>query len=266
MPSLNLADRTISTKRSAFVMGIVNCTPDSFFAGSRGSASLALRLADEGADILDIGGESTRPGWKPVSTEEEIRRIVPVIRAVRKKSPIPISVDTRKKSVMEAAFNEGADIVNDVSALEDDEELGLFAAQKNLPVILMHRGNCSSGKSAVCEVGKYLSSRADYALSCGIGKEKIIVDPGIGFGKDDDVNRALIADCGSLCEGTYPVLMALSRKRVIGSMTGRDAEERLYGTLAADLVAVLSGASFVRVHDVAPCVDSLAVLSALRNI
>lgn len=270
MKTLALLNRTISTELSAFVMGIVNATPDSFFSGSRGGAEHARRLIEEGADILDIGGESTRPGSEYVSASEEISRIVPVIREIRKISDIPISVDTRKLEVMKAAFDEGADILNDISALEDDEALAPFCAETKIPVILMHkRGNPSTmQKNTVYanifdEVNDYLLRRVEYAKNCGIAGEKIWLDPGIGFGKNVEGNFELIRRCGELCGGNFPVLMALSRKSCIGEITGRQVEERLSGTIAANLLSVLRGAAMIRVHDVAAAVDSLKVLRAV---
>ena len=270
MKNLNLASRKVSTDFPAFVMGIVNCTPDSFFSASRGGAERAFELIEEGADILDLGGESTRPGSDYVSAEEEIKRIVPVIEEIRRKSDIPISVDTRKKIVMQAAFDSGADILNDISALEDDPELAFFAAEKKIPVVLMHKRGIPSTmqadteyKNVFNEVSSYLEQRAEFAIKSGIEKEKIIVDPGIGFGKNLEGNLNLVSNCGSLCGGKFPVLMALSRKSCIGQVTGREVQERLYGTLAADLISVLKGAFMVRVHDVAPCKDTLAVLKSL---
>lgn len=271
--SLKLADRTIHTSRPAFVMGIVNCTPDSFYEKSRGGYDEAARLIDEGADIIDIGGESTRPGADYVSEDEEMARVVPVVESIRKKFSTPISVDTRKASVMKAALDAGADIVNDVSALEDDPEMAGLAASKKVPVILMHKRGLPSNMQdntsygdIFTEVDSYLMSRIDFALSKGIDADKIIVDPGIGFGKSLEGNLSLIRGCGKLCGGKYPVLMALSRKTCIGQMTGRDAGGRLYGTLAADILSVLHGATLLRVHDVAPCIDTLNVLSQIEKI
>lgn len=271
MKKLILRNKTVETNLPAFVMGIVNATPDSFFDKSRGGAENALRLIDEGADILDIGGESTRPGSDYVPAEEEIKRVVPVIEAVRKHSDIPISVDTRKFSVMKAAFEAGADILNDISALEDDENLAPFCAKENLPVILMHkRGiptNMQSNTSysdIFSEVENYLKSRVDFALKAGIKDDKIWLDPGVGFGKDVKGNFELIRRAGSLLGGKYPVLMALSRKSCIGAVTGREVHERLSGTLTADVLSVLHGASMIRVHDVKEAVDSLKILSAVE--
>ncbi|MBR4321118.1 dihydropteroate synthase [Treponema sp.] len=269
MKTLNLKNRAVTTGLPAFVMGIVNATPDSFFDKSRGGLDEALRLIDEGADILDIGGESTRPGSKYVEAEEEIRRVIGVIEGVRKVSDIPISVDTRKFEVMKAAFDAGADILNDISALEDDVRLAPFCAEAGIPVILMHkRGNPSTmQKNTVYEnvfdeVNCYLKSRVDFALKEGIAFEKIWLDPGIGFGKNVADNFELMRRCGELLGGKYPVLMALSRKSCIGEVTGRPVEERLSGTLVADLLSVLVGASMIRVHDVSAAVDSLKILSA----
>lgn len=273
MKSLYLKNRIVKTELPAFVMGIVNATPDSFFDKSRGGADEALRLIDEGADLLDIGGESTRPGSEYVSAEEEIRRVLPVIEAVRKASDIPISVDTRKFEVMKAAYEAGADILNDISALEDDGSLASFCAETELPVILMHkRGNPGTmQKNTVYEnvfdeVNDYLKKRVEFALASGIASDKIWLDPGIGFGKDVKGNFELMRRCGELCDGKYPVLMALSRKTCIGEVTGREVSERLYGTLAADLLSVQKGASMIRVHDVKEAVDTMKILRAFEEV
>lgn len=267
MINLKLASRTIFTELPAFVMGIVNATPDSFWEKSRCGAEQALKMIGEGADIIDIGGESTRPGSSYVSAEEEISRIVPVIEEIRKKSDIAISVDTRKLTVMKAAYEAGADILNDVSALEDDPALAEFCAEKKLPVILMHKRGIPSEmqKNTVYDnvfedVNQYLMERAAFAEKSGIESEKIILDPGIGFGKSLKENLQLIKNAGKLGDGKYKVLMALSRKSCIGEMTGKETEGRLAGTLAASLLSVLKGAEILRVHDVSETVDTLKVL------
>ena len=281
MQQIKLGLKRAVTERPAFVMGIVNATPDSFYEKSRGGVDRALQLIDEGADILDIGGESTRPGYTPVSAEEEISRIMPVIEVVRKVSSIPISIDTNKLKVFKTAFAAGADIWNDVTALsgslkpdgEDEKsqdgtaaafgEPSLAAAEylakTGASVILMHTGSAS-----VKEVSDFLGQRAVFCISHGIASDKIIIDPGIGFGKTTEENLALIREPMALCGGHYPVLMALSRKRCIGDMTGRPAEERLAGTLAANLISVQKGASIIRVHDVSSAIDTLNVMKNLR--
>ena len=281
MLQLKFGLKRAATERPAFVMGIVNATPDSFYAESRGGAERALKLIKEGADILDIGGESTRPGYTPVSVEEEIARIIPVIQAVRRESSIPISVDTTKLDVFKAAFAAGADIWNDVTALsgaqktngedekssdgtaasagEPSKESALFIAKSGVSVILMH-----TGPAAVNEVSDFLGQRAVFCLANGVASDKIILDPGIGFGKTTEQNLNLIKEPLSICAGRYPVLMALSRKRCIGDMTGRPAEERLAGTLAADMISVQNGAKIIRVHDVSSAIDTLNVMKNLR--
>lgn len=266
-------NRTLETELPAFIMGIVNCTPDSFYSASCGSmeqsVERAFKLIEEGAHVLDLGGESTRPGSEYVEAEEEIRRLVPVIKEIRKESNIPISIDTRKYEVMQACLAEGADVLNDVSAIEDDDRLFGLCASSGAGVILMHKRGIPSNmqdrtgyNDVFLEVNQYLKDRASLAVSKGISKEKIILDPGIGFGKDLEANKVLIARCGELGEGEYPVLMALSRKKCIREMTGCTTEDALYGTLTADLISVLNGASMVRVHDVKPCRDTLMVLKS----
>ncbi|SEQ70835.1 dihydropteroate synthase [Treponema bryantii] len=276
MLQLKFGLKRAATERPAFVMGIVNVTPDSFYPDSRGGVDRALRLIEEGADILDIGGESTRPGYTPVTAEEEISRIMPVIEAVRRESSIPISIDTNKFTVFRAAFAAGADIWNDVTALsgtqtvansdgtaaaaaEPSIEAAEYIAKTGASVILMH-----TGPGSIEEVSNFLGQRVVFCVSNGVSSDKIIVDPGIGFGKTTEQNLALIKEPAALCGNRYPVLMALSRKRCIGDMTGRAAEERLAGTLAADMISVQKGAKIIRVHDVSSAIDTLNVMKFLR--
>lgn len=282
MLQLKLGKKHAATERDAFVMGIVNATPDSFYSESRGGVERALELIKEGADILDIGGESTRPGgYTPIGAEEEISRIMPIIEAVRKESSIPISIDTNKLKVFKAAFAAGADIWNDITALsgtgkpdgdveksadgtaaaygEPRWEAADFLAKTGASVILMHTGSAS-----VQEVSDFLGQRAIFCISNGVASDKIILDPGIGFGKTLEENLELIRQPEAICGGRYPVLMALSRKRCIGDMTGRPTEERLAGTLAADMISVQKGAKIIRVHDVSSAIDTLNVMKFLR--
>lgn len=272
MPSLNLADRTITTQNAAFVMSIVNADNDSFFAKSRGGFRLAKKHIDQGADIIDVGGESTRPGSRYIDATEEIKRVVPVIKKIRRYSNIPISVDTRKYDVMSAAFDAGADILNDVSAMEDDPRLIKFSAQQKIPVILMHKKgipaimqNETNYTDVFKEVSGYLDARAEIALQNGISSDKIIVDPGIGFGKNTEQNAVLIKKAGELCGKKYMVLMALSRKSFFGQVCGREVKDRLWGTIAADVYSILNGASMVRVHDTAAAVDSVKVIKEILD-
>ena len=272
MLEFKLKDRTISTERNAFVAGIVNVNNDSFWKGSRGGFSLAKRLILEKADILDIGAESSRPGSKYISEKDELKALIPLIRKIRKFSDIPISVDTRKKNVFEACMQEGADILNDISALEDDSQMARYAGNEKIPVILMHKRKnpdimqkYTEYEDVFKEVEDYLYSRIQYAVENGIDEDKIIIDPGIGFAKDLHANLVLIKNCGRLCNGKYPLMMALSRKSFLGLLTGKTVDKRLVGTVSANLYSVINGAKFVRVHDVKEAVDSLDVLKGILN-
>ncbi|MGN0731476.1 MAG: dihydropteroate synthase [Treponema sp.] len=272
MLEFKLKNRTISTERNAFVAGIVNVNNDSFWKGSRGGFSLAKRLILEKADILDIGAESSRPGSKYISEKDELKALIPLIRKIRKFSDIPISVDTRKKNVFEACVQEGADILNDISALEDDSQMARYAGNEKIPVILMHKRKnpdimqkYTEYEDVFKEVEDYLYSRIQYAVENGIDEDKIIIDPGIGFAKDLHANLVLIKNCGRLCSGKYPLMMALSRKSFLGLLTGKTVDKRLVGTVSANLYSVINGAKFVRVHDVKEAVDSLDVLKGILN-
>ena len=272
MLEFKLKDRTISTERNAFVAGIVNVNNDSLWKGSRGGFSLAKRLILEKADILDIGAESSRPGSKYISEKDELKALIPLIRKIRKFSDIPIPVDTRKKNVFEACMQEGADILNDISALEDDSQMARYAGNEKIPVILMHKRKnpdimqkYTEYEDVFKEVEDYLYSRIQYAVENGIDEDKIIIDPGIGFAKDLHANLVLIKNCGRLCSGKYPLMMALSRKSFLGLLTGKTVDKRLAGTVSANLYSVINGAKFVRVHDVKEAVDSLDVLKGILN-
>jgi dihydropteroate synthase len=259
------------------VMAIVNCTEDSFFAGShnrgvQAAVDRALRAASDGADIIDIGGESTRPGSAYVSEEEELRRIIPVIEAFRRQSALPLSVDTRKARVAGAALDAGADIINDISALEDDPSMGALCAKQQAPVILMHKKGIPQTMQetpyytdVAAEVCAYLTEAADRALAAGIPREHIIVDPGIGFGKRLEDNLNLIARLGTIRGLGYPVLVGLSRKTCIGELTGREAADRLAGTMAANAYCLIEGAAIIRVHDVPEAVDLAAVIHSITR-
>ncbi|MGP1509010.1 MAG: dihydropteroate synthase [Treponema lecithinolyticum] len=282
---LVLADRTITTKRSAYVMSIVNCTPDSFWKDSRcfethKAAERVLEHFEQGADIVDIGGESTRPHSVYVSEDEQIQRVVPVIEEVRRHSNGVLSVDTRTRAVMQAARQAGADILNDVAALEDDKTLAQWAAKENIPVVLMHkRGiplvmqNNTCYTDAVQDIALYLAKRVQYAIEQGIASDKIIIDPGIGFAKDVQANLNLVKAGAFFLNAVKKhcrisiahALIGVSRKSFIGEITGKDVERRLAGTLAVSFAAVQNGYTILRAHDTAEMVDMLQVLDALRR-
>ncbi len=275
-------DREIVTEYPAFVMGILNATPDSFWAGSRtggesgrsvaAGVERALRLAQDGADVIDIGGESSRPGSAYVSEDEELSRVIPLIEGIRRESAVPLSVDTRKSSVLVAALAAGADMLNDISGLSDDPGMARVAAAENIPVVIMHmKGSPKTMQdspaydNALEEVAAWLAERASWAEAAGIRRDRIILDPGIGFGKRHEDNLSLIAGTRRIAAAGYPVMMALSRKSCIGTITSRDVPDRLAGTLAANILAVQRGATWLRVHDVAETRDSLAVLREIER-
>jgi len=256
-------------------MGILNITPDSFSDGGvhfdhPRALHGALQMIEDGADILDIGGESTRPGAEAVPLDQELARVVPVIESLRMRSDVPVSVDTRKARVAEAALDAGADIINDVSALRHDPEMRALAARRGVPVILMHmRGEPDTMQQlaryddVVADVKRELTSWRDDAVAAGVRVDRILIDPGIGFAKTGDQNLELLARCAELCE-LGPLVIGASRKTFIGHLTGREASaERMAGSLATVEAAYRGGASIVRVHDVKETVDFLKVLRAI---
>lgn len=254
------------------VMGIVNVTPDSFsdggaFLDARQAVAQGLRLRDEGADLLDIGGESTRPGARPVSVQEELERVMPVLEGLRH-CGAALSVDTMKPEVMAAALAAGADMINDVRALQAPGALQAVAAG-DCGVCLMHmRGaprtmqDDARYQDVVAEVGAYLRQRLQSCVGVGIDPARIVIDPGFGFGKTLEHNIALFKEIPALA-GMAPVLVGVSRKSMIGQITGRPVQERLAGSLAAAMLAAMRGAAILRVHDVRPMVDALKIVQAL---
>ena len=267
------AGRSLELGLRPVIMGIVNITPDSFFGASRRidpqqAAQRALELLGEGADILDFGAESTRPGSEPVDPEEEKRRLIPAIRSFRRQSDAIISVDTRRADVARAALDEGADIINDIGALGDPGMASAIAAV-GAAVVLMHmRGDPATMQAnpeyADCgaEVRDFLLDSVRKALAAGISRSSILLDPGIGFGKQLSHNMDLLRRLYLLTESDYPVLVGLSRKRFIGELTGKAVEERLAGSLGAACAAWMRGADIFRVHDVAATKDALTVFEA----
>lgn len=262
------------------VMGIVNVTPDSFsdggrHAGVQGGLSHARRLIAEGADVLDIGGESTRPGSVPVPAEEEIARVVPVISALRAEWDGVISVDTMKPQVARAAVGAGAGVWNDVTALGHSPHSAMVAAELGIEVILMHmKDDPATMQDAphyddvTAEVAAHLAACAELAVEAGVDAGRIWLDPGIGFAKTTDHNLRLTADLPELCALGYPVLYAASRKRIIASIdpTASDPMDRLGGTLALHLEAARLGVAMVRVHDVRETVQALKLQAALHGV
>jgi len=259
-------------------MGILNITPDSFSDGgnyvTRDSAvARALEIVAEGAAIIDIGGESSRPGADPVDTTEEIRRVVPVIEAIRKQSDIPISIDSYKSATAREALDAGADMVNDISALRFDSDMARLVAKRKVPVVLMHMlGDPKTMQSnptyddCVKEIADFFAERITFALSAGIERSKLILDPGIGFGKRPADNPAILARLGEFARFDLPLLVGASRKSFIGVVDSQaTSDRRLGGSVAAAVIAVMSGAHIVRVHDVRETVQAMNVLNAVRK-
>ena len=257
-------------------MAILNVTPDSFSDGGvhfdRAKAiESALRMEQDGASMIDVGGESTRPGSEAVSIEQELQRVIPVIEGIRERSAVTISIDTRKARVAQAALDAGADIINDVSALRHDPELRSLAARRGVPVILMHmRGEPRTMQEdihyddVVDDVARELSEWRDDAMASGIAEDQILIDPGIGFGKTFDHNLELLARCEEFTR-IAPVVIGASRKAFIGHLTGQPAgPARMPGSLATAAAAHRGGATIVRVHDVRETVDFLKVLGAIE--
>lgn len=276
-PQLDCGGRVLRLDRPR-VMGIVNVTPDSFSDGgahdtTEAAVAHGLQLVAEGADLLDIGGESTRPGAAPVSVEEELRRVVPVIQALAGRTDVPLSVDTFKPEVMRAAVAAGAGMINDIHALRQDGALAA-AAELGVPVVLMHmQGEPGSMQDTpryddvVAEVHRFLAERMFSAEMAGIAKKNLVIDLGFGFGKTTEHNMTLLARSERFLELGVPMLAGLSRKRSIGELTGRqEPRERVAGSVAAHLIAAQRGATILRVHDVAATVDALKVWAAVDAV
>jgi dihydropteroate synthase len=259
------------------VLGVLNVTPDSFsdgglFAGAEAAVARARQLVGEGADVVDVGGESTRPGSAGVSEAEELRRVLPVVEALAAEIPVPLSIDTTKAAVARACLRAGARIVNDVSALEADPAMGGAIAEAGAAVILMHRRGAPRTMQddpryddVVAEVRAALAAALARAAAAGVDPARTLVDPGFGFGKTAAHNVALLAGLGVLASLGRPVVAGLSRKATIGALTGvADPAARLHGSVAAACLAAVNGAAMVRVHDVAPTREALAVADAVR--
>ncbi|HEU4813521.1 MAG TPA: dihydropteroate synthase [Xanthomonadaceae bacterium] len=277
VPQLDCAGRTLRLDVPR-VLGIVNVTPDSFSDGGEHATAEAavahgLKLAGEGADALDIGGESTRPGADDVPLEEELRRVIPVVERLARETSLPISIDTSKPEVMRAAVAAGAGMINDVCALRREGALEA-AASLGVPVVLMHMlGEPRSMQEApayddvVAEVHRFLAERIFAAEMAGIDKKRIVVDPGFGFGKTLEHNLTLLAQLQRFTELGVPLMAGLSRKKGIGTLTGREEpHDRVHGSVAAALLAAQRGARLLRVHDVAATVDALKVWNAVAAV
>lgn len=269
--------RVIAWRNRPLIMGVLNVTPDSFFDGGKYSTTEeavrhALYMIDEGADIIDVGGESTRPFSKPVSVEEELKRVIPVIEGIRKTSYIPISIDTSKEKVAKEACNAGADIVNDISGMSFDKNMADTVCNAGAQIVIMHiKGtpedmqNNPYYENVVSEICEFFKERISFANKHGIENDCIILDPGIGFGKRVSDNLAIIKNLKVFKEFKMPILIGTSMKSFIGHVTNSPLNERMEGTLASIAISIWNGADIVRVHDVKSARKTVQLVNAIMN-
>ncbi len=274
--SIHCRKKTYTLGKRTLLMGVLNVTPDSFSDGGlyfdkERAVAHGLRMVEEGADFIDIGGESTRPGSKPIGAEEELRRVIPVIESLAKEGNVPISIDTYKSTVAERAIDAGAEIINDISGLHSDPGLGQVAAKEDVPIILMHiRGTPETMQKDVhydslfSEILQYLKESIQRAESAGIDPQQIIIDPGIGFGKNLEDNLLIIKNLSEFRILGKPILLGTSRKSFIGKILNVEANERLEGTLSSIAICALHGAHIIRCHDVLQAKKAIAVADAIR--
>ena len=267
----------VKSEKPYLIMGILNVTPDSFSDGGQflkveNAFTHSVKMIEEGADIIDIGGESTKPFADPVSTDEELSRVIPVIEKIRSEYDILISIDTTKSKVAEEAITSGANIINDVSAMEIDENMLQVAKNYNSPIVMMHmKGipknmqNNPTYDHLITEIKDYLSSRVKCAINAGIDKKNIIIDPGIGFGKSVEHNFEIINNLDSFVDLGFPVLLGASRKSFIGLTLDVEEKDRLEGSIAANVIGLQKGAKIFRVHDVLAAKKSLIIANKIFN-
>jgi len=267
---LKIGNKIFEPSEKTYVMGILNVTPDSFSdGGSYTSIDKAMEQAEkmiqQGADIIDVGGESTRPGHVQIGDEEEIKRVVPVIREIKKKFDIPVSIDTYKSVVAKAALEAGADLLNDIWGFRYDEKMAELAAEYDVPVCLMHNRDNLDYDDFMEDVKKDLQISLDIAEKYGVKKENIMLDPGVGFGKTYEQNLMVMNHLEEIVDMGYPVLLGTSRKSVIGLTLDLPVDEREEGTLATSVLGAIKGCQFVRVHDVEKNVRALKMTDAILH-
>lgn len=265
---MKIGDREFRTKGHTYVMGILNVTPDSFSDGGRwNDRDRALRHVEDmikgGADIIDIGGESTRPGFAPVPAEEEIGRVVPMIREIKSRFDIPLSLDTYKAETARAGIAAGADMINDIWGLKQNKEMAGVIAESGLPCCLMHNRRDMNYGDFMRDVAADLAETVEMAEKAGIARDKIILDPGVGFAKTYEQNLEVIHSLAELHSLGYPLLLGCSRKSVVGLCLNLPADERVEGTLVTTVMAAMKGCMFVRVHDVVENVRAVKMTEAI---
>lgn len=265
---MKIGDKEFQTQGHTYVMGILNVTPDSFSDGGRwNDRDKALRHVEEmvaqGADVIDVGGESTRPGYTLISDEEEISRVVPVIEAIKERFDVPVSLDTYKSAVAQAGIQAGADLINDIWGLKYDDKMAAVIANSGLPCCLMHNRKNTDYQDFMQDVAADLAETIRLAENAGIADEKIIIDPGVGFAKSYEQNLEIINCLEELNMFGYPLLLGCSRKSVIGLTLDLPADQRIEGTLVTTVMGVLKGCMFVRVHDVLENVRAIKMAEAI---
>lgn len=268
---MKIGNKEFDLKERTYVMGILNVTPDSFSDGGKfNEVDSALKrvkeMIEEGADIIDVGGESTRPNFEVVKEEEEIKRVVPIIRAIKENFDIPVSIDTYKSKTAEAAIKAGADIINDIWGFKKDKDMAKVAAKYNVPCILMHNREKKEYNDLMKDVVFDLVESINIALNAGVSRENIILDPGIGFAKTLNENLIVMNNLEKIKDLGYPVLLATSRKSMIGLTLDEPVDQRVEGTIATTVLGITKGCEFVRVHDIREnkraCVMTDAMLKA----
>ena len=252
---MRIGNKEFNIGERTYIMGILNVTPDSFSDGGKfneieAAVAQAKKLVEDGADIIDIGGESTRPGAEYVTEEEEIKRVVPIIKAIKEQLDVIISIDTYKSKTAEEAVKAGADIINDFWGAKYDKNIAKVAAKYNVPIILMHNRQPKPYENLMKDVVADLQESIDIAIEAGVKKENIILDPGIGFAKTYEENLIVMNNCEIIKEMGYPILLGTSRKSMIGLTLNLPVNERVEGTLATTVMGIMKGLEFVRVHDV----------------
>lgn len=252
---MRIGNKEYELGKRTYIMGILNVTPDSFSDGGKfneidAAVNQARKLIEDGADIIDIGGESTRPGAEYVTEEEEIKRVVPIIKAIKEKLDVTISIDTYKARTAEEAIKAGADIINDIWGAKYDKNMAKIAAKYNTPIILMHNRENKPYENLMEDVVRDLQESIDIALKAGVKKENIILDPGIGFSKTYEENLIVMNNCEIIKKLGYPMLLGTSRKSMIGLTLNLPVNERVEGTLATSVMGIIKGFEFIRVHDV----------------
>lgn len=252
---MRIGNKEFKLGERTYIMGILNVTPDSFSDGGKfneidAAVKQAKKLVEDGADIIDIGGESTRPGAEYVTEEEEIKRVVPIIKAIKKELDVIVSIDTYKSKTAEEAIKAGADIINDIWGAKYDKNIAKVASKYNVPIILMHNREDKPYENLMEDVVSDLQESIDIALEVGVKKENIILDPGIGFAKTYEENLAVMNNCEVIKQMGYPVLLGTSRKSMIGLTLDLPVNERVEGTLATTVIGIMKGLEFIRVHDV----------------